>query len=70
MNEDEILKKIKRKTNENSLTRRYGVFGLSLGEHLYKRLHQYSINKNVTKAALIKTLLTDYLDKTEGDNNV
>ena len=70
MNEDEILNKLKRKTNPHSLTKRYGVFGLSLGKDLYDRLNQYAINKNVTKAGLIKAILTDYLDKSEGDNNV
>ena len=31
MNEEDVLNKLERKTNPNSLTKRYGVFGLSLG---------------------------------------
>ena len=61
MNEEEVLNKLERKTNQNSLTRRYGVFGLSLGQDLYERLDKYCSNKDITKAGLIKFLLTDYL---------
>ena len=62
MNEEDVLNKLERKTNPNSLTRRYGVFGLSLGQDLYDKLDKYCSNRNITKAGLIKFLLTDYLN--------
>ena len=62
MNEDDILSKLAKKNNPNSLTRRYGVFGLSLGQDLYEKLDKYCSNKDITKAGLIKFLLTDYLN--------
>ena len=61
MNEEDVLNKLERKTNLNSLTRKYGVFGLSLGQNLYEKLDKYCSNKDITKAGLIKFLLTDYL---------
>lgn len=61
MNEDEVLNQLERKTNPDSLTKRYGVFGLSLGRDLYDRLDKYCSNRNITKAGLIKFLLNDYL---------
>jgi hypothetical protein len=49
MNEEDVLNKLERKTNPNSLTKRYGVFGLSLGQDLYEQLDKYCSNKILLK---------------------
>lgn len=61
MNEDEVLSKVKKKVR-HGLTKRYGVFGLSLGQSLYEKLDKYCLSKDITKAGLIKLLLTNYLE--------
>tara|TARA_Y100000004_G_scaffold57251_1_gene63741 strand:+ start:2588 stop:2785 length:198 start_codon:yes stop_codon:yes gene_type:complete len=65
MKEQEVLSKIPKRKG-NGLTRRYGVFGLSLGENLYNKLDTYCNKKNITKSGLIKLLLNNYLE----DKNV
>ena len=61
MNEEEVLSKVQKKVR-TGLTKRYGVFGLSLGQELYQKLDKYCTNKDITKAGLIKLLLTNYLE--------
>ena len=41
MNEKELLNKIPKRTTRNVLTKKYGMFGLSLGEDNYRRLDTY-----------------------------
>lgn len=61
MNEEEVLAKIK-PIVRNGLTKKYGVFGLSLGKELYEKVDKYCHSKNITKAALIRLLLINYLE--------
>ena len=47
MNEEEVLSKIK-PIVRNGLTKKYGVFGLSLGKELYEKVDKYCHSKNIT----------------------
>lgn len=71
MTEDELLNKVNKRTKRNENTIKYGMFGLSLGEKNYKRLHDYCIKHNLYKATLVRSLVVDYLDRAEQkDDNV
>lgn len=71
MTEDELLNKVNKRTKRNENTIKYGMFGLSLGEKNYQRLHDYCIKHNLYKATLVRSLVVDYLDRAEQkDDNV
>ena len=71
MTEDELLSNVTKRTRRNENTTKYGMFGLSLGEDNYNRLHNYCIKHNLYKATLVKSLVIDYLYKVEQkDDNV
>ena len=70
MNEDDILSKLAKKNNPNSPTAKYGVFGCSLGIHLYQQLTNYCRINNISKAALIRTLIKNYLDNVKSKENI
>ena len=71
MTEDELLNKVNKRTKRNENTIKYGMFGLSLGEKNYERLHNYCTKHNLYKATLVKSLVVDYLDRAEQkDDNV
>ena len=71
MTEDELLSKIVKKKTRNQNTEKWGMFGLSLGKENYDRLHTYCKKHNLFKAALVRSLVVDYLDKAEQkDDNV
>tara|TARA_R100000654_G_scaffold19214_1_gene39408 strand:+ start:220 stop:435 length:216 start_codon:yes stop_codon:yes gene_type:complete len=64
MKVDDILNLIPTKNPKpDTLNQKYGVFGLSLGEDLKKRLDGYCKKHNIAKSQLVKILLTRYLDK-------
>ena len=66
MKVDDILDKIPTKaTKPDSINKKYGIFGLTLGEDLKSRLDQYCEKHNIAKSQLIKALLTRYLDQEE-----
>ena len=65
MNEKELLNKIPKRTTRNVLTKKYGMFGLSLGEDNYRRLDTYCKKHNLYKSTLVKSLIEDYFDKLE-----
>ena len=65
MDEKELLIKATKKRNRNSITQRYGMFGLSLGEENYKRLDNYCNKHNLYKSTVVKSLVVDYLDRVE-----
>ena len=69
MDEEELLKNTHKRTKRNENTTKYGMFGLSLGEHNYNRLHEYCLKHNLYKATLVKTLVVDYLDRAEQKEN-
>lgn len=71
MEEHELLSKAPRKPKRNANTIKFGMFGLSLGEHNYNRLHAYCSKHNITKATLVRSLVVDYLDRVEqkGETN-
>ena len=67
MKVDDIINKIP--TRETvGMSKKYGIFGLTLGEDLKSRLDQYCKKHNIAKSQLIKALLTRYLDQ-EGVND-
>jgi len=71
MTEDELLNKVNKRTKRNENTIKYGMFGLSLGEKNYERLHNYCTKHNLYKATLVRSLVVDYLDRAEQkDDNV
>jgi len=71
MTEDELLNKVNKRTKRNENTIKYGMFGLSLGEKNYERLHNYCTKHNLYKASLVRSLIVDYLDRAEQkDKNV
>jgi len=71
MTEDELLNKVNKRTKRNENTIKYGMFGLSLGEKNYERLHNYCTKHNLYKATLVRSLVIDYLDRAEQkDDNV
>jgi len=65
MNERTLLQGIKKKKTRNATTIKYGMFGMSLGEHNYNRLSAYCTKHNLYKATVVKSLVVDYLDRTE-----
>ena len=70
MNENDILSKLAKKNNPNSPTAKYGVFGCSLGIDLYQQLTNYCRINNISKAALVRTLVKNYLDNVKSKENV
>ena len=69
MKVDDILNEIPTKDTVG-LSKKYGVFGLTLGEDLKSRLDQYCKQHKIAKSQLIKALLTRYLDQEEGKDEV
>ena len=65
MNEEQLLNNTHKRTRRNKNTIKYGMFGLSLGERNYNRLHEYCTRHNLYKATLVKSLIVDYLDRAE-----
>ena len=65
MNEEELLNKIAKRRSRNVNSTRYGMFGLSLGQHHYNRLHNYCTKHNLYKSTLVRSLVVDYLDRAE-----
>lgn len=66
MKVDDILNKIPTKIGKpDTLNKKYGIFGLTLGEDLKTRLDIYCKKHNIAKSQLIKALLTRYLDQEE-----
>jgi len=70
MNEEDVLSKLAKKNNPNSPTAKYGVFGCSLGIDLYQQLTNYCRMNNISKAALIRTLIKNYLDSVKSKENI
>ena len=71
MTEEELLTSTNKRIRRNENTIKYGMFGLSLGEDNYNRLHNYCTKHNLYKATLVRSLVVDYLDKAEQkDDNV
>ena len=70
MTEDELLKTMTKRTTRNANTKKYGMFGLALGEDNYNRLETYCKKHNVYKSTLVKALVVNYLDKVERGENV
>jgi hypothetical protein len=70
MTEDELLSNVTKRTTRNANTRKYGMFGLSLGERNYNRLQEYCIKHNIYKSTLVRSLVVDYLDRAERNENV
>ena len=67
MNEKELLKTMPKKSTRNANTKKYGMFGLALGEDNYNRLETYCKIHNIYKSTLVKTLVIDYLDKVQSN---
>lgn len=65
MKVNDILKDIPKRLPTNTINRKYGIFGLSLGDELYTRLDSYCKKNNIHKSKLIKALLTKYFDEVE-----
>ena len=64
MDPNEILKSIPKKSKPRSLVnQKYGIMGVALGEELHDRLDMYCKNHDISKSALIKTLLKQYLNE-------
>jgi len=70
MDEQELLKNMPKKTTRNLITKKYGMFGLSLGEDTYNRLDAYCKKHNIYKSSVVKTLVVNYLNKVERGENV
>ena len=70
MNEEDILKNIPKKARRNPNTVKFGMFGLSLGKETYDRLQAYCDKHDIAKATLVRSIVVNYLNKTEGDDNV
>lgn len=70
MTEEELLSNVTKKTTRNANTRKYGMFGLSLGERNYNRLQEYCTKHNIYKSTLVRSLVVDYLDRAERNENV
>lgn len=69
MKVDDILNNIPTRVGKpDSINKKYGIFGLTLGEDLKNRLDAYCNKHNIAKSQLIKALLIRYLDQ-EGANN-
>ena len=65
MKVNDILKDIPKRLPRNTINRKYGIFGLSLGDELYTKLDSYCKKNNIHKSKLIKALLTKYLNEAE-----
>ena len=66
MDIDAIEKKLEQNAKpKNTLSKKYGVMGLCLGQELHSRLKTYALKKNIKMATLIKELLVAYLDEKE-----
>lgn len=63
-----ILDDIPKKVPKNTINRKYGISGLSLGDELYTRLDNYCEINNIHKSKLIKALLIKYLDEVEKED--
>ena len=50
------------------LNKKYGIFGLTLGEELKTRLDAYCNKNDIAKSQLIKALLTRYLNEQKGED--
>ena len=70
MNEEELLKTMTKRTTRNANTKKYGMFGLSLGEDNYNRLEAYCKKHDIYKSTLVKALVVDYLNKAERGEDV
>ena len=70
MNEEQLLNSITKKSKRNPNTIKYGMFGLSLGERNYNRLQEYCTKHNIYKSTLVRSLVVDYLDRAERNENV
>ena len=70
MTEEELLNNVTKKSKRNSNTIKYGMFGLSLGERNYNRLQEYCTKHNIYKSTLVRSLVVDYLDRAERNDNV
>ena len=70
MTEDELLSNVTKRTTRNANTKKYGMFGLSLGERNYNRLQEYCTKHNIYKSTLVRSLVVDYLDRAERNENV
>ena len=70
MTEDELLNNVTKRTTQNANTKKYGMFGLSLGERNYNRLQEYCKKHNIYKSTLVRSLVVDYLDRAERNKNV
>ena len=58
-----------KKRTRNSITIRYGMFGLSLGQEHYERLDKYCTKHSIYKSTLVRNLVIEYLDKAENKAN-
>ncbi len=70
MTEEELLSNVTKRTTRNANTKKYGMFGLSLGERNYNRLQEYCTKHNIYKSTLVRSLVVDYLDRAERNENV
>jgi predicted DNA-binding protein len=59
--EQKILSKPYKKSSKCTM------FGINLGLELNQRLTDYASKKNVSKASIVKNLLTAYLDEKENN---
>jgi len=65
MDEKTLLESAKKRPSRNATTKKFGMFGLSLGEDNYNRLDAYCKGHNLYKATVVKALVVEYLDKAE-----
>ena len=64
-----MLRRIVKKKKRNSITIRYGMFGLSLGQEHYERLDKYCTKHSIYKSTLVRNLVIEYLDRVEQKDN-
>lgn len=64
-----MLRRIVKKKRRNSITIRYGMFGLSLGQEHYERLDKYCTKHSIYKSTLVRNLVIEYLDRVEQKDN-
>ena len=69
MDEKTLLKMTPKRKSRNATTKKFGMFGLSLGEKNYNRLDAYCKKHNLYKATLVRALVVEYLDKNEKEVN-
>ena len=65
MDEKTLLSMTPKRKTRNATTKKFGMFGLSLGEKNYDRLDAYCKKNNLYKATLVRALVVDYLDKND-----